>query len=91
MNKTGYVFISLPYNPGYIVYVDGQKTDYTSYRDMFMLVGMSEGHHEIRIRYIPDGLCSGMIVSVIFLVIMIIYLRFNGKTKILEKKSVKHP
>jgi len=91
MNKNGYVFISLPYNPGYIVYVDGQKTDYTSYRDMFMLVGMSEGHHEIRIRFIPDGLCSGMIVSVIFLVIMIIYLRFNGKTKILEKKSVKHP
>ena len=90
MQEDGYVYISLPYNSGYNVYVDGKKTEYTSYRDVFLLVKMKAGNHKITIKYIPRGFISGVIVSLIFLSIMIIYMRINPKRAIM-KKSVKHP
>ena len=89
--KDGYVYISLPYNPGYSVYVDGEKSDYTSYRDTFMLIAMSAGKHEISIKYIPCGLRAGLVVSLIFLVLLIIYMRNNVNNSFLKKNIVKHP
>ncbi len=91
MSEEGYVYISLPYDPGYTIYVDGKKTDHTLYRDMFLLVEMSEGKHEISIGFIPRGLRTGIVTSLIFLVIMLIYMRFNANNHFLKKITVKHP
>ena len=91
VSKDGYVFISLPYNSGYYVYVDGKKTDYTSYRDTFLLVRMNAGKHELRIKFVPYGFFAGVITSLIFLVIMIIYIGFDRNKNYFEKKTVKHP
>ncbi len=91
MAEDGYVYISLPYNPGYSVYVDGEKSDYTSYRDTFMLIAMSAGKHQISIKYIPCGLRAGLVVSLIFLVLLIIYMRNNVNNSFFKKNIVKHP
>ena len=91
MNEAGYVFLSLPYNPGYKIYVDGKKTDYTSYRDTFLLVGMDSGMHTIEVKFIPRGLISGIFTSAVFLIILLLYMGIFGKKKKIEKKSVKHP
>lgn len=88
MSKDGFAFISLPYNQGYSVYVDGKKAEYTSYRDVFLLVNMDAGKHELYIKFIPSGLRAGIAVSVVFLLIMVLYM---GKDLIIIKKSVKHP
>jgi uncharacterized membrane protein YfhO len=90
MDEAGYVFISLPYNPGYRIYVDGKKTDYTSYRDTFLLVGMDSGMHTIEVKFIPRGLISGIFTSAVFLIILLLYMGIFRKKKNFKKKSVKH-
>ncbi len=59
------VMISLPFEDGYTVYVDGEKTEYTSYRNCFMIVPVEAGKHVIRFCYVPPGLVCGIFVSMI--------------------------
>ncbi len=91
MEEAGYAFISLPYNPGYRIYVDGKKTEYTSYRGTFLLVGMDAGEHTVCVKFIPQGLVAGVFTSLVFAVILLLYMGVFRKKKIFEKKSVKHP
>ncbi len=77
MPSDGYIFISLPYEKGYKVYLDGERTDYSSYRGALMLVSADEGVHEIEIKFTPPGLTGGMIVSFLFVLLTAIYLKSN--------------
>ncbi len=70
-DKDSYLFISLPYEDGYKIYVDGNRCDYTSYRDSFLLVKVPAGEHEIVIRYMPPGFALGLLISVIALMLII--------------------
>ena len=70
------VFVSIPYEDGYNVYVDGSKTNIESYRDTFMVIPVSEGFHEIVIKYFPPGLKTGIVLSLISFVCMILYFEF---------------
>lgn len=76
------VFVSLPYEDGYRVYVDGKKTGYGSYREIFMTVPVSAGEHEMVIKYFPPGLTVGIIISLFSVLIYVFYLikeRYAGK------------
>ena len=68
------IFVSLPYEDGYRVYVDGKKTGYGSYREIFMTVPVSAGEHEIVIGYFPPGLTVGIIISLFSILICVFYL-----------------
>ena len=68
------VFVSLPYEDGYRVYVDGKKTGYGSYREIFMTVPVSAGEHEIVIGYFPPGLTVGIIISLFSILVCVFYL-----------------
>ncbi len=57
------VLVSLPFETGYKVYVDGKEVEYASYRECLMVISVSEGTHEIRIKYVPNGLYVGLIIS----------------------------
>ena len=74
VDNDSYVFISLPYEPGYRVYVDGVKTKYSSYRNIFMTVPVNSGDHIIRISFIPDGLITGLIISGLSMVMVFFYV-----------------
>ncbi|MBP5702526.1 MAG: YfhO family protein [Lachnospiraceae bacterium] len=68
------VFVSLPYENGYRVYVDGKRTEYGSYRGIFMTVPVSAGEHEIVIGYFPPGLAVGIMISLFLILICVFYL-----------------
>ena len=75
-----YVLITLPYEDGYKVYVDGVRTDYESYRNALMLVKVSAGEHVIEIRYLPPGLIAGIVVSLIsFFALLMLYIVLRKK------------
>ncbi len=84
-----YVLITIPYEDGYKVYVDGVRTDYESYRNALMLIKVKAGEHNIEIRYLPPGLFPGMIVSLISaLSLLLLYFavrRKNGSVQNNEK------
>ena len=74
-----YIMITLPYETGYEIYLDGEKTDYTSYRDSLILVKASAGTHDIVIRYKTPGFAIGVVISVISLICTICFVTVLNK------------
>ncbi len=84
------VLITLPFEDGYNVYVDGNKTTIESYRDAFIIIPVSEGNHDIVIKYSTPGLRIGLLTSVIFALIAFIYfVKSNNSLKIEVKDEIK--
>jgi uncharacterized membrane protein YfhO len=65
--NSGYLVMSIPYDPSWTLYVDGVKTDYEAFEDAFISVHLSSGRHTIELKYFPDGLITGIIVSIVSL------------------------
>ncbi len=88
LQEDSYVMITLPYENGYEIYIDGEKSDYISYRGSLILVKVSEGIHDIEIKYIAPGIRSGLVISIVSLIVTGVYvlINYNGKRK--GKKSI---
>lgn len=59
------LFLSIPYEEGWNIYVDGKKVKYFKLYDAFIGVNLSKGHHEIKMKFYPKGLKEGIIISII--------------------------
>ncbi len=80
--KTGdKLFISLPYEKGYRITLNGQKAAYDSYRDTFLMLNLQEGKNDIEIKFRPYGLTAGLIISVISIIISLLYLTGFGRKR----------
>ncbi len=69
--KDGIMFTSIPFEPGWTIYVDGVKTEPVKLFDALMGVPLNEGTHNIEMKFFPYGLTEGIIVSVIGVIIVI--------------------
>ncbi len=79
------LLVTLPFEPGYRVYVNGEKYKYDSYRGALMLLHLNAGNNDIRITYVPDGIVVGIVISIVFIMLSCIYFR-----KSLLKKTENH-
>ncbi len=71
--KDGQVFFSIPYDAGWTLYIDNNKTKIFPAFDTFMTADISQGTHDIRLEYKPQGLTAGIIISVFSLAVFIFY------------------
>ena len=71
--------LSLPYEDGYRIYVNGEKREYGAYRDSLILLRLNPGDDEIVIGYIPKGLMPGIIISLVFIISSVIYFAIGKK------------
>ncbi len=85
------LLFTIPWDDGWTCYVDGQKTDLVKVLDLFMAVQVSPGEHSFEMKFVPEGLHLGIIISVVALVLMLAYLLFGRKLldKIASKTKVK--
>lgn len=81
MNKDGVVFTSIPYDEGWTVYVDGNKTEYYAVSDAFLAFDLKKGEHSIEFKFMPKGLLIGISVSVISVFILIVIFILTEKNK----------
>ncbi len=65
MAQDGWLFLSVPYDDGFTVWVDGEKTDCTAYADTFLMLPLSAGKHEIQTSFVSKGFPLGMTLTVI--------------------------
>lgn len=85
INSTGgTLMITIPYEKGYVISVDGKHTDYKKVLDTFIGIDLKEGTHKILIEYKQPGLIIGTTISIIDLIAIIIYLK---REKEYEKKD----
>lgn len=80
--QDGYLFTSIPYDDGFTILVDGEKTAYSSFDDTFLMIPVTEGTHEIEISYVSPGFCAGLCLCGVSLMILIVSAarRMRGKT-----------
>lgn len=60
------LLVTLPYEDGYQVFVDGEKIEYKSYRDCMIVIPVESGFHDVSIKFVPPGFVVGLIISVLF-------------------------
>jgi hypothetical protein len=75
----GYLVMAVPYDPSWTLYVDGEKTDFEAFEDAFISVYLSTGNHTIELRYFPDGLILGVVVSIISVILFIAIILYKRK------------
>ncbi len=61
--KAGILFTTVPYDKGWTVTVDGVEQESENLFDAFLGVRLSEGSHEIKLSYEPQGLRLGIGLS----------------------------
>ena len=84
VDKEGRCVITLPYDGGFTVWVDGKKLTSDEIKktfDIFMSFDLSEGTHNIKLKYIPEGFYLGLMLTILGLIALIsLYLyRHNLK------------
>jgi len=65
----GNLVLSIPYDPGWTLYVNGEKTDINLFEETFISIALDTGSHTIALRYFPKGLIPGMTVSILSLLL----------------------
>ena len=78
-NKEGILMITIPYENGIEVYVDGKKTKKIKVLDTFIGIRLNEGIHEIKVQYQQPGLKLGIGISALFLLGTIVYIKKDKK------------
>ncbi len=69
--EDGLFYLSVPYEKGWTMYVDGVKTEITPLEDAMIAAPLTKGTHEIRLKYSPEGFKTGIVVSIAALIIFI--------------------
>lgn len=78
--EEGYLILSMPYDPGFQVTVNGVETEVKLFEEMMMAIPLTEGDHRIEITYYPQGMTAGMVVWIVSIVI------FGGIVAIEKKR-----
>ena len=65
VTKAGRFVLSIPYEEGWTLFVDGVETDAIAFEDTFLSVYLEEGTYEIALLYRTPGFDIGAIISVV--------------------------
>lgn len=68
--------ITLPYNRGYHIRVDGNRVEYGAYRDVLLAVKICPGDHTLEITYVPYGFVPGSVFGIVFIIVTGLYLYY---------------
>lgn len=70
--EDGVMYLSIPYEKGWKVYVDGKKQELVKVMDAMSGVKLEAGQHEVELKYIPEGFVLGVTLTSISVVLFIL-------------------
>jgi len=80
--KAGLLYLSIPFDKGWSVKIDGKEAEPYKIFDTFLSVHMTAGTHEVSLEYMPEGLkAGGMITGGSILILMVLTGLAAGKNK----------
>ena len=77
----GILYTSIPYEAGWSAYLDGERVQTEAYHGAFVSLPINRGEHTVELRYLPDGLIPGALLSVIGIAASVISILFFRKRK----------
>ncbi len=87
--KDGYLMTTIPEEPGWTVWVDGEKVETVTLLDSLIGIPLDAGEHEIEMKFLPDYLILAIIVELIGLSFIGIVAVFEVKNGALLKKIIR--
>ncbi len=76
VSEDGILYTSINYDTGWSVYIDGEKVAKSNIHDIgqgaLLGVDITKGHHTVTLKYTPEGLILGIIISAFALVLMLL-------------------
>lgn len=70
-SRDGLLYTSIPYEKGWRAYVDGEEAAITPIDDAMLCVPLTQGTHQLRLTYQPDGFADGVPISTVSLLAFI--------------------
>ena len=64
-NNNSLLMITVPYEKGWNIYVDGKKADYEEVYDTFIGINLDKGDHEIKMVFYSPGFSIGCAITFI--------------------------
>lgn len=93
VQEDGNFVMSVPYDRGWTVEVDGKEVEIQPLADALLMFPLEEGTHTVRIYYLPEGLIAGCIITVLgILVLAILSFLRSRKYRVLyffRKKKIR--
>ena len=84
-DRDGELIITIPYDRNWRCFVDGQPAEADCIGEALMGISLTEGDHEIRLSYMPDGMMPGLAVSLVSGVLIVLTFLYERKRR---KKEV---
>ena len=84
-DKDGILFLSIPFEKGWNIYIDNKKVEYYKIYDAFIGIDIKTGSHKIKMVYYPPGLSCGIVLSIGGIIITTFMFKNNKKKK--KKKN----
>lgn len=69
--KDGLFFTSIPYEEGWKAYIDGKEVQVTPVANAMVAFPITEGEHEVRLSFIPNGFPTGVVAFCVGLIILV--------------------
>lgn len=80
------LFTTIPYEPGWTITVDGVETEPVKVLDSLIAIPVSEGEHIVTMKFWPDYLTLGIIVSAVGVSLIVIVFIIEYKNGAIFKK-----
>lgn len=69
--EDGTLMLTIPYDEGWTVYVDGEETEYFRIGEALMGVKVSAGVHTVEMKYQPPGFAAGALLTAICIALFV--------------------
>lgn len=73
LDKSATMLLTIPYDKGWEIYVDGKKTQYNEIANAFIGVKLNKGYHKIKMIYYSNGILFGIIITFLSNIGIILY------------------
>lgn len=79
-DRSGILYIPIPYDDNWHIYVDGEETEKYLANSAFMCVRLQQGTHNLRLEYVSAQMRTGAAVSAASVIIVCIWFICSRKT-----------
>lgn len=77
--EDGLMIMTIPFDPGWQVKVDGEKTETRALDEGFLYFDLPAGEHDIELIFIPDKMDVGLIISLVSIAVLVLLYLYNRR------------
>ena len=81
MKSDGRLVLQIPYEKGWTLYVDGNEQEIDLFDSLYISTELSEGLHTIEVKFYPEGLNLGLLISAASVILILISFFIERKIK----------